>query len=280
MISHCLGLDHVVINAADRIDEAVDAFARLGFRLTPRGHHSIGSVNHLMMFGPDYLELLGMPAGAGNARPELVGSAVGLNAIAFATDSAAGAHEALTRAKFAPQPPLALSRPVATADGVREARFELVRLPPQTVGWGRLFLCEHLTRELVWQDGLRTHPNSAREITRVIVAVPYPAQQAERLAPLFAEASMRPGAARAELSLGHLRVELVTADALQHRYGAFAGDAAGRDAWMAALEIRCASLDALRQALRALPARDVHDQGARVIVAARRACNTTIEFIE
>ena len=42
-------LDHVVINVLRRMDEAADLFAALGFRLTPRGHHSLGSVNHLMM---------------------------------------------------------------------------------------------------------------------------------------------------------------------------------------------------------------------------------------
>ena len=91
---------------------------------------------------------------------------------------------------------------------------------------------------------------------------------------------MREGADRAELTLGRLRIELVTAEALHHRYGDFAGDAAGRSAWMAGLALRCASLDALRLALRALPARDVHDQGSRVVVAARRATNTLLEFVE
>ncbi len=42
-------LDHVVVNVLRRMDEAADLFAALGFRLTPRGHHSLGSINHLMM---------------------------------------------------------------------------------------------------------------------------------------------------------------------------------------------------------------------------------------
>ena len=113
MIPHCLGIDHAVINTAGRIDDALDQFARLGFRLTPRGFHSTGSVNHLMMLGPDYLELIGVPPENAALRPELANSPRGLNAIAFATDSAAGAHTALAQAKFMPQPLKALSRPVA-----------------------------------------------------------------------------------------------------------------------------------------------------------------------
>ena len=280
MISHCLGIDHAVINTAGCIDDALDQFARLGFRLTPRGFHSTGSVNHLMMFGPDYLELIGVPPENAALRPELAGSPRGLNAIAFASDSAAGAHTALEQAKFMPQPLKSLSRPVAVDDGVKDARFALVALPPGTVDWGRLFVCEHLTRELVWRDGLRNHPNGAREITRITIVVPDPFAEASRLAPLFAEWSMRPENPRAELSLGHLRVDLVTAGLLQHRLGESACDAEGRASYMAAIELRCTSLDAVRTALRALPARGVHDQGSRVIVAAGLACNTTIEFIE
>lgn len=280
MISHCLGIDHAVINTAGCIDDALDQFARLGFRLTPRGFHSTGSVNHLMMFGPDYLELIGVPPENAALRPELAGSPRGLNAIAFATDSAAGAHTALEQAKFMPQPLKSLSRPVAVDDGVKDARFALVALPPGTVDWGRLFVCEHLTRELVWRDGMRNHPNGAREITRITIVVPDPFAEASRLAPLFAEWSMRPENPRAELSLGHLRVELVSAGLLQHRLGESACDAEGRASYMAAIELRCTSLDAVRTALRALPARGVHDQGSRVIVAAGLACNTTIEFIE
>jgi hypothetical protein len=280
MISHCLGIDHAVINTAGRIDDALDQFARLGFRLTPRGFHSSGSVNHLMMFGPDYLELIGVPPENAALRPELSASPRGLNAIAFATDSAAGAHAALEQAKFRPQPLKSLSRPVAIDDGVKDARFALVALPPDTVAWGRLFVCEHLTRELVWRDDMRSHPNGAREITRITVVVPDPHAEALRLAPLFAESSMRPDAPRAELVLGHLRVDLVTAALLQHRFGASACDGEGRASYMAAIELRSTGLDAVRQSLRALPARDVHDQGSRVIVAASLACNTTIEFIE
>ena len=52
-------LDHIVIDVRDRIDDAARHFSELGFLLTPRGHHTLGSSNHLAMFATDYLELLG-----------------------------------------------------------------------------------------------------------------------------------------------------------------------------------------------------------------------------
>src|SRR5437764_693725 len=54
-------LDHVVINVRDRIDEGAATYRRLGFTLTERGYHTLGSMNHLAMFGTDYLELIAAP---------------------------------------------------------------------------------------------------------------------------------------------------------------------------------------------------------------------------
>ena len=48
-------LDHVVINTRDRMDEAEALYERLGFHLTPRGHHTLGTINHLAIFGTEYL---------------------------------------------------------------------------------------------------------------------------------------------------------------------------------------------------------------------------------
>jgi len=61
-------IDHVVVDVRDRIDEAMHCFASLGFLLTPRGRHTLGSVNHLAMFESGYLELLGFGEDAQPAR--------------------------------------------------------------------------------------------------------------------------------------------------------------------------------------------------------------------
>ena len=54
-------LDHLVVNTRFAIDAAQALFAGLGFTLTPRGYHSLGSVNHLAVFPQGYLELVGLP---------------------------------------------------------------------------------------------------------------------------------------------------------------------------------------------------------------------------
>ena len=67
-------LDHTVINVGYQMDEAQQRFQALGFYLTERGFHSFGSINHTMMFGTDYLELIGLPAttkGKISGRPDV-----------------------------------------------------------------------------------------------------------------------------------------------------------------------------------------------------------------
>ena len=45
-----LNLDHIAINVKENLDEAYKLFSELGFTLTLRGHHTLGSINHSMVF--------------------------------------------------------------------------------------------------------------------------------------------------------------------------------------------------------------------------------------
>ena len=60
MLAQVRGIDHAMILVRD-LDRARDTYARMGFTLTPRGFHSLGSQNHCIMFGRDYLELMALP---------------------------------------------------------------------------------------------------------------------------------------------------------------------------------------------------------------------------
>ena len=80
-------LDHVVINARDDMDRAAEIYRRLGFTLTERGYHSLGSMNHLAMFGTDYLELIAIPKGASSGRLDLLTYSAGLNGLVFGSET-------------------------------------------------------------------------------------------------------------------------------------------------------------------------------------------------
>jgi len=180
MFKHIRGLDHVVILVRD-LDRARDSYQRLGFTLTPRGYHSLGSQNHCMMFGSDYLELMALPAAAPPALQyfaDFLSRGEGVGALALATDDASAAHAELTKAGIAAEAPLALSRPV---EKLGEARFTLVQLPSQLTPGFRSFLCQHHTRDLVWRPEYQRHANGALGIDAISIAVPDPAGYAPLL---------------------------------------------------------------------------------------------------
>src|SRR6476660_479708 len=121
-------LDHVVINARDDMDRAAEVYRRLGFTLTERGYHSLGSMNHLAMFGTDYLELIAIPKGATSGRLDLLDYAFGLNGLVFGTEDSATTYTALHQAGVPIDPPVEFTRPVKVDGQMRDARFRTVRM--------------------------------------------------------------------------------------------------------------------------------------------------------
>jgi len=90
MFRHLRGIDHVVILVRN-LDRAAETYRRLGFSLTPQGLHSLGSRNHCIMFGSNYLELMALPAApppALRSFAEFLASGEGVGALALATGDA------------------------------------------------------------------------------------------------------------------------------------------------------------------------------------------------
>lgn len=189
------GLDHVVILVRD-LDRAQDTYARLGFTLTPRGFHTLGSQNHCIMFGRDYIELLAVPRPhpAMQYFTDFLSKAEGLAAVALATSDAAGAHAELSGAGIAADPPLDFSRPV---ERLGDARFRIVQLPPGATPGCRTFLCQHFTRNLVWRSEYQGHAVGALGIAALAVVAEDPATAAASYARLF-------DAPAARIDEGHL----------------------------------------------------------------------------
>lgn len=157
-----LAIDHAVIAVRD-LDAAAAKFRALGFTLTPRGHHSIGSQNYCIMLGTTYLELLVAPV----AHPWLDyyrAFGEGLAAIALSTDDADATYAEL-KGKGAKQP-MDLSRPAE--GGV--AKFRLVQIDEAP----QVFFVQHLTRELVWRREWQSHANGARELVHVSLSAKKP----------------------------------------------------------------------------------------------------------
>jgi hypothetical protein len=266
-----------VIDVRDRIDEAMPCFQSLGFQLTPRGYHTLGSVNHLAMFATDYLELLGF-AGDGAIRPEIMHFPVGLNGLVFKTADADVVHHQAAAAGLPVLPVQSFSRPVALHSGTQDAWFRTTRLDPTEVAMGRVYFCEHQTPDLVWRPEWQTHPNGALAIARVVVATADPQRTARLFRGLFGDDAVADRNGRQIITAGTAQVELSTPDAVAAEFGETAAEAAGRTEYVAALGIRVRSLPAAEQCLRSVPGLRVEPH--RLVMPADAAFNTAIAFSE
>lgn len=270
-------LDHVVIDVRDQIDEAARRFSALGFQLTPRGRHTLGSVNHLAMFTTDYLELLGFGED-GATRLEIAPFAVGLNGLVFKTTDAEAVHRQAEAAGLPVLPVQAFSRPVTLDGATRDARFRTTRLDPDKITIGRVYFCEHLTPELVWRPEWQAHPNGACSIARVVVATADPQRTAVLFRDLFGGDAVTDRDGQCVMTAGTTQVELTQPNIVAAEFGEAAPEPSGRAKYMAALGIRVRSLREAAQRLRAIPGVRVEPQ--RLVVPAAAAFNTTIVFSE
>jgi len=268
-------LDHVVVNVRDRIEDGLETYRRLGFTMTPRGYHTLGSMNHLAIFGTEYLELIAAQPGD-TRRTEILAAPFGLNGLVFGTEDSAAVYAALHAAGVPVEPPLQFSRPVELEGGTRDASFRTVRLAPGTVQAGRVYFCQHFTRDLVWRDEWRHHANGAIGVVRAVIAARDPAALGALFARMFGADAVRSGVAGCSLAVGLSRFDIVTPTALLHEFGDACPDGGGRDAYMAALTIRTRSLERTASAMAQV--KGVYRGSDRIIVPAGEAFGVTLEF--
>jgi hypothetical protein len=270
-------LDHVVVNVRDRIDAGLETYQRLGFTMTPRGHHTLGSMNHLAIFGTEYLELIAAPSGE-TRRGEILAAPFGLNGLVFGTEDSAAVYAALHDAGVPVEPPLEFSRPVELTEGPRNATFRTVRLTPGAVSVGRIYFCHHFNRELVWRDEWRHHLNGAVGVTRAVITARDPWLLGLLFRRMFGEDAVQPSATGCSLAVGLSNFDIVTPAGLAHQFGDAAPAGDGREEYMAALTIRTRSLDGTAAALAKGQVRGVFRGRDRIVVPATEAFGVTLEF--
>jgi hypothetical protein len=281
MRRHIHGIDHVVIAVSD-LDAARDAFGRMGFAVTPRGFHSLGSQNHCMMFGDDYVELLAVPTPHPATRhfSEFLAAGDGLAALALKTDSAKGAYTELLWAGFDPSDPVDFSRPVALSGRAgsepREAKFRIVNLAPDKTPGARVFVCEHFTRDLVWRPAYCEHANGAVGLAAVALVATDVAAAASPYARLF-DTRADPIAEGLLVGTGDASIAVATEQSLARRLRGVELSARPAPA-IAALFIRVADRERAAAALAAGGMAPVHLPDGSVAVGADRGHGVALVF--
>ncbi len=253
-----LNIDHVA-HFVPHIEAASAALEQAGFTLTPFSAQShrlepggplvpAGSGNRCVMLREGYLEFLTPTADTPVASQlrAAIQRYTGVHLVALGTIAPELDHARLGKNGFAPLPPVALQRDIATDSGNQTAKFTVVRVPPDTMAEGRIQFCQQHTPQWLWQERWLTHANGARGLAAVILCVADPQEAAQRYA--------RYAGLLAQLSHDQWRIDtqrgallFVTPDALQRALGI----AAPAVPWIAGYVLTCNDTAATRTHLTA-----------------------------
>lgn len=211
-------LDPVVINVMGQLDEAAAQYTRLGFQLTERGHHTLGSSNNLAIFGTNYLELLGYLPGRETMRADLWAHPPGLSGLVFKSVDADLVYATLKGNAVPVMEPMSFARPVELPGGAQDARFKVIRVAGEEMQNGRTFFCHHDTPELVWRPEWQAHANGATEIVEFVVASQQPARTAALYERMFGAPLLTPTAGGLSFSAGAATISVLDPAAVADRY--------------------------------------------------------------
>lgn len=270
-------LDHVVVNVQAKLDAGVAAYRNLGFSLTDRGHHTLGTSNHLALFQHDYVELLGVEAGRPRPAWDIVASAAGIQGLAFKTRDAAALYRRLIEERLPAQPPEEFSRPVTLPDGTFDARFRVVGVNHSPLHGIYVFFCQHLTPHLVWRREWQSHANGAAGIAHLVVAVSDPTAVGDAFARLLRSGPRRPIAGGSEIEAGGVSLRFLASDAVRESL-APALQAAPKSG-VAGMGVRTRSLKTTAHALARAGIRPAIASPDRIAVAAADAMGVVLEFV-
>jgi Glyoxalase-like domain len=194
--------------------------SQLGFMITPRGYHSLGSINHLIMFEGHYLELIGLPSTTDVLRKEVLESPRGLNGLVFQAGDVDACLGQLRNSGLKMLEPQSFSRPVVI-DGVEQlARFRTIRTAPNLFEAGRVYYCQHYTPELVWHRPWMSHANGCTGLSELVVVTAEIQKDSELLARAAQASLENQGSELRTIELdGGFRITLMSPARYGDRYG-------------------------------------------------------------
>jgi catechol 2,3-dioxygenase-like lactoylglutathione lyase family enzyme len=239
-------LDHVVINVMGQLEAAATQYTRLGFQLTERGHHTLGSSNNLAIFGTNYLELLGYLPGNETKRADLWAHPPGLSGLVFKSVDADLVYKTLQERGVPVLEPMSFARPVDLPGGAQDAKFKVIRVSGDEVQNGRTFFCHHDTPELVYRPEWQAHPNGVTEIVEFAIATNDPKRTASLYERMFGPGLLTPTPGGFSFRAGPATIFVLDPATIATRYaGAALASEDGSDR-MVALVFKVASLDTPR----------------------------------
>lgn len=203
-----LPFDHLVVMMRDQLEDQAVLLEKDGYRLTDLSVHNLGSMNRLITLDTTYIELLGWPKGQEPRRKEIAQQPLGLDALVFRMDNAQNVHDRLAGLGYQVNPVQALERELDVDGKTHTARFATLRFSEQPLPGLRLYFCQHLTPEWVWNTAVMHHPNGVCALHELEIEAPDAGQVATTLAHLIsARAEQRPSGWL--INLPNLRLNII-----------------------------------------------------------------------
>ncbi|MBN9530709.1 MAG: VOC family protein [Alphaproteobacteria bacterium] len=274
------GLDHPLVGVAD-LEAARAGWIRLGFTPTPRGRHvGWGTANYCIMFPDSYLELLGVvdpgQFTAGLAE-RLAAGGEGMLRFGLGSPDAAAAGARLRAGGVAASEAQSLTRLLELPEGDVEPSFTLVHLPDDALPGLPLFVCQHLTPQLLRRPEWLRHPNGATGIVSITAVVERPADWFDRYRRIFGAGACTMTDDTLTVQLGNCALVLVAPHDLDTMHPDAALPAAAPP-YYAALRFSCLDTDVVEGVLTRHGVDYVTDLDGTVRVAAGDANGVIVEF--
>lgn len=274
------GIDHLLVGVRD-LEAARRAYQHLGFTVSPRGRHiGWGTANYCVMFPDSYIELLGIVDAAQftNNLDRFLETRQGLLGVAFASDDAEAAARELADRGVETDAPKDLSRKLELPEGEVEPAFKLVHLPAATTPGMPAFICQHLTRELVWQPPWLDHGNGARALASITGVVEDPGEVALAYGRLFGADAVWADRGQVTVETGRGTLRFTTAEGLAQLYPGLPEAPSHVVPWLAGLRLTVANVNATAGYLDAAGVRYLRDGDTMLRLGADYACGVVIEF--
>ncbi|WP_169570163.1 VOC family protein [Sneathiella limimaris] len=285
MLHKIEGLDHTLVGVAD-LEQARVQYERLGFTITPRGSHiGWGTANYCIMFDEDYIELLGIVAPSKESNgldAQLEDRGEGMLGLAFASSDPEETVRSMKLAGLEPTGPHDLKRKLELPEGDVIPEFKLIRFPTQGLSKRGLFICHHLTPEMIREPEWLEHANGSQYIQSVVVLVEDPASLIPHYTQLCGSLNVTTTDATITVSVGRLNLIFVKEQDLDLLFpGLFISDELPELPHILSMSI---AVESLSDTADYLKKKDVAVQdissGRALRIQPKDACGVLLEFVE
>ncbi len=280
------GIDHLVVLTHD-MDQAVEAYRKMGFVSTSRMLHPFGTANNLIMFENNFLEILGVSdpdkiAGIGIFIKRLLDEREGISHFALLSNDAVADHKEFVDKGFDTIEVSGFEREVELPDGRKiNAVVSVCGIQQPDTPRVQIFFSQQHVAEAIWVPEWQQQANGALGIDSVTIL----AEQPERDFGKFFQKLF--GSEKVDISNGDVvantpngRVNVLTLLSFNNRYAQATIEVESVLPYVAAMEIRVKAIGVLEDILQANGVPFQRIESGNVLVAPTHGMGVLIEFTE